>query len=472
MDANPLDTKRLPAVYAILQGGGVKGSALVGALEEALKYVEIAGIGGTSAGAIVAALFATEHSPSEIKRFMLEINYRLLARRFRFWLPRRFGLHSSEYIYTWIRDRISMKLKGEVGQQICFSEIAMPLRIVAADIRNQEEVVFSQQESPNLEVAAAVRRSMSIPFFYEMITDGPRQYVDGGIISNFPLWLFDEERWSFAAGVPLIGFQLQEPKYPSIEIKSWRQYARGVANTVMGCNQTLLETAQRLNHRRNVISIPTGNISSTDLQIDRSQREWLYEQGVSASRLFFATQSVGGLERVSQNNGQLDIIAVCKALETHGMAPSKAILEVCRNHLYRADVAMDMGTFTPIIGKFYVDLMEAALEPLILEVLAKCMEAFIATCNPGQYNIVAGIKMGNPILAAAVAQRLKKGTVLVKNIFTSRGGYPFDGQLQSGDVAILVDDVSSDGVFLRNAVRSLRAQGVHVASPTLPIRSG
>src|SRR5262249_37143767 len=128
----PATAKRLPPAYAILQGGGVKGSALVGALEEAVQHINIVGIGGTSAGAIVAALFAAGYSPAEIHPLMLQIDYRLFAKKY-FW-PRRFGRHSSEYIYSWIRDLLSIKRGKGPGQHVSFAELPLPLKIVAADI--------------------------------------------------------------------------------------------------------------------------------------------------------------------------------------------------------------------------------------------------------------------------------------------------------------------------------------------------
>jgi NTE family protein len=205
-------SRKKPETFIILEGGGVKGSALVGALQEARQRVEIIGIGGTSAGAIVASLFAAGYTPEEIHTLMATIDYRLLAKRFL--IPRRFGTHSSEYIYTWLKDRISIKIRKVPGKQVRFAEMPMPLKIMAADLQNQEIAIFSRQGSADMEVAAAVRMSMSIPLFYEMITYGPRQLVDGGIISNFPLWLFEEERLSSASGVSVIGFDLTEPITP------------------------------------------------------------------------------------------------------------------------------------------------------------------------------------------------------------------------------------------------------------------
>jgi NTE family protein len=59
--------------YAILDGGGVKGAALAGALSAAAENgIEFEGYGGTSAGAIVALLASVGFTPEEIRHIMLE----------------------------------------------------------------------------------------------------------------------------------------------------------------------------------------------------------------------------------------------------------------------------------------------------------------------------------------------------------------------------------------------------------------
>jgi NTE family protein len=63
--------------YAILDGGGVKGAALVGCLKAAEEQgIRFIGYGGTSAGSIVALLANVGYSPEDIRRIMVEeINF-------------------------------------------------------------------------------------------------------------------------------------------------------------------------------------------------------------------------------------------------------------------------------------------------------------------------------------------------------------------------------------------------------------
>src|SRR5690606_15394480 len=98
------------------------------------------------------------------------------------------------------------------------------LRVVATDLTNGRLVVFPQDgrrygvEPDSLPVAHAVRISISIPFFFSPVYFPPPAnaqekknaavMVDGGVLSNFPVWLFDSDgipEW------PTFGFKIVEP---------------------------------------------------------------------------------------------------------------------------------------------------------------------------------------------------------------------------------------------------------------------
>jgi predicted acylesterase/phospholipase RssA len=77
---------------------------------------------------------------------------------------------------------------GNPTQKVRFSDLTIPLAVIAADIDRGRMDVYSNVKSPTLEVAEAVRRSMSVPFVFQPRASG--DVVDGGLCSNFPLWLF------------------------------------------------------------------------------------------------------------------------------------------------------------------------------------------------------------------------------------------------------------------------------------------
>src|ERR1700733_13584069 len=99
-------------VFAVFSGGGVKGAAFIGAVEEAQKYVQFAGWGGTSAGSIIAALLACGYSTEELRTrlyaapygnfFRISINRALRFNHFR-------SLIDPAPLLAWLREHISVK---------------------------------------------------------------------------------------------------------------------------------------------------------------------------------------------------------------------------------------------------------------------------------------------------------------------------------------------------------------------------
>jgi NTE family protein len=190
-----------PFENLVLQGGGVVGIAYAGALE-ALEQQgilpRIRRVAGTSAGAITAALVALRYSPAEIRSILADLDFR----RFKDaggklhgaeQLLRNFGIYRGEAFRDWLRGVIARKA-GDPG--LTFAGLrANPafadLHVVATDLNRGASVEFSFDTTPELPVADAVRRSMSIPLFYEAVVAGETMYIDGGVMRNFPIRIFD-----------------------------------------------------------------------------------------------------------------------------------------------------------------------------------------------------------------------------------------------------------------------------------------
>jgi len=226
----------------VFQGGGVRGIAYAGALSGMPSHCKIHAVAGTSAGAIVAALLAIGTTPTalkdilsdrelfglladaEVERFRrLEAMWRDVAplwERLRsnetpswyrvgqvirkhkgvvrdlaeVWAAR--GLYGSARIREWLDDRLERKTFDDV--------VVDDLKIVAADVSQREYVVYERRRHGGRPIAEAVHASLSIPLFFEPFTSGPLHLVDGGILSNYPSYLFVQGRY------PTIGFRLED----------------------------------------------------------------------------------------------------------------------------------------------------------------------------------------------------------------------------------------------------------------------
>lgn len=235
-------------IFGILEGGGVRGVAHAGAYEAVTRAArfEFAGIAGTSAGSIVAALIAAGATPEFVKRLLLSTDFRefldpecrdmnianaralveellnegLLGRAMTITsalfsndalITRLFsghGIHSGAPFVAWFK-RALQDCCGEA--ELRFRDIAgKNLKVIATNLTTRSLTVFSSELTPELALWEAVRASISIPFFFKPLKIGTGLFVDGGLLSNFPVWVFEHERHA-SPSTPIVGFRLQEP---------------------------------------------------------------------------------------------------------------------------------------------------------------------------------------------------------------------------------------------------------------------
>lgn len=201
----------------VFEGGGVKGIAYVGAMDELAKRgitQDIVRVGGTSAGAINAALVGLGYGLEETRSLLWGLN-------FKNFLDDSWGVvrDSARLIdeYGWykgdfFRDWIGSVIKAKTGNsESTFADIEAvkaqrgfrSLYFMGTNLSTHFSEVFSPEHSPRMCVADAVRISMSIPLFFAA-KRSPRGdvYVDGGVLDNYPIKLFDREKYlsSPAAG--------------------------------------------------------------------------------------------------------------------------------------------------------------------------------------------------------------------------------------------------------------------------------
>lgn len=195
-------------IDGVFSGGGIKGFALVGAYEaiesKGLRFVRVA---GTSAGAIMAALIAAGYTSAELKRAIKEVEGEdllddtLFDLPFVRWLKIYFtlGLHKGKKLEQWLDGLLRQK-----GIR-SFGDLAPgALRVVTADITNgriltlPDDLPAYRINPHSFPIARAVRMSCTLPYFFQpvklSVPNGKALILDGGMLSNFPLWLFDEEK--------------------------------------------------------------------------------------------------------------------------------------------------------------------------------------------------------------------------------------------------------------------------------------
>jgi NTE family protein len=297
-------------VDGVFEGGGVKGIGLVGAVSviEAAGY-EFVNLAGTSAGAIVATLLAAGYHANELKSIISGLDFSsfedpplighvpLLGAFVDMLLHK--GLYKGDVFLNLMRDLLARK-KIHTFRDLLLPEFAnderyrFKVRAIASDISRGRMLVLPQDvrdygmAPEDLEVALAVRMSMSIPFFFEPVKFRESYIVDGGVLSNFPVELFDsagEPEW------PTFGFKLVLPEQaasaPVVE-----HPINGPFSELAAMFFTAMEAhdAYYLKNDKFVrtIAIDTLNIDATDFNLSVEQKEALYASGMQAAQTFLA----------------------------------------------------------------------------------------------------------------------------------------------------------------------------------------
>ena len=105
------------------------------------------------------------------------------------------GYFSAEAFKQWYNKLLDAKIqKTGSDRTVRFSDVDFNLKIVSADVSASELVVHSRETCPDRPIAEAVAASISIPLFFQpQKIDEGNLHVDGGILSNFPAWLFLDE---------------------------------------------------------------------------------------------------------------------------------------------------------------------------------------------------------------------------------------------------------------------------------------
>jgi NTE family protein len=154
----------------VLSGGGARGISHLGALQ-ALDELGMrpAAISGTSAGAIVGALYAAGHPPRDILQFLTQTNFLKI-----FSLSAKFtGL---------LRMEATEKAYRQFLAEDSFEHLRIPLHVCATDLEKGEPAYFSQGE-----LIRPLQASSCIPLLFAPVSIEGRYYVDGGILNNLPV---------------------------------------------------------------------------------------------------------------------------------------------------------------------------------------------------------------------------------------------------------------------------------------------
>jgi len=200
----------------ILSGGGVKGIAYIGAfkyidelrqkriLEEKLggfdkekcmiPEFDIKEVCCVSVGSIVGLLYILGYTYEEfLDEIITKDLHNLKDFKIRNFLNK-YGLDSGKMIINWIETLIIKKgYSKDLTLKDIWDLLGVNFRVVASNLNKYELDIFDYKKNPDLKVVKAIRMSISIPLIFSVEKYQNTIYVDGGIINNYPIKIYENE---------------------------------------------------------------------------------------------------------------------------------------------------------------------------------------------------------------------------------------------------------------------------------------
>ena len=180
--------RRTPRLGLALGGGAARGFAHVGViqvLEEAGLAPQL--VAGTSAGSLVAALYASGRTPQELRRIADTMEEAEITDWMLPILNR--GALRGEALARYVNTQVG-------GKPI--EQMKIPLGIVATDLRTGEAVTFRRGNT-----GSAVRASSAVPAVFQPVRIGEHEYVDGGLVAPVPVRQAREMGANFVVAVDI-----------------------------------------------------------------------------------------------------------------------------------------------------------------------------------------------------------------------------------------------------------------------------
>lgn len=183
--------------HLILSGGGIQGLSYIGVyryLKQCNLFHSVRHIVGCSIGAVCAYLFALDLNVDELEKYVLTVMQHPKYTEFELegiWtLYENRGLYSVMQFKRILLDAFQLKYHREVST-LTFQEFSKltgkNLYITALKLSSLKPMVFSNIDTPLVDVFTAVLASMCIPFLFQPILIDDEIYIDGGVVNALPI---------------------------------------------------------------------------------------------------------------------------------------------------------------------------------------------------------------------------------------------------------------------------------------------
>jgi len=275
--------------YTCLFGGGaIRGAAHVGVLKALEELgVEPAILGGSSVGSIVAALYAVGYTHQELAEIFLSVNFELF-RDISLGFNTKFALSKGEVFLEWFRELIEKKFYGEnyekdKSEHVKFKDLDKTLVIISTNMKDFSCCEFSNTETPDFEVAMAVRISCCMPGLMRAVNIDDKLLVDGDLLKGKPMRMLSKT--------------LRNDKNRILEIrlegefsgddKNPLSYVNGIYSCMTYSETSFIESLYKNSDKYDYLTINTGNVVVVDFNYPQEKRQAIIDRGYAQTYAYF-----------------------------------------------------------------------------------------------------------------------------------------------------------------------------------------
>lgn len=267
----------------VMKGGGVKGLAYVGALQELQKYYVFNWFVGTSAGAIAALLLAIGYTTDELENILVSKNFKEFLDSSLMKLPINLvfkgGLYEARAFTMWLDELIAARI--ESFEPLKLAELPRRATIYAS--RRYKRALIFDSNGNNSDKAAsfAVRCSMSIPLIFTPQRDQGLRVFDGGMQNNYPVG----ELLATNPETEFIGLYLGN-YYEGMPKEKW------LFGEMLSIWTEAVDTDALNTYQEKTVLIDPRPIKTTDFAITSKEKEFLLLAGRAAALRFLFKRAV------------------------------------------------------------------------------------------------------------------------------------------------------------------------------------
>lgn len=275
--------------YACLFGGGaIRGAAHVGVLKALHSIgIEPTLLAGSSVGSMVAALYAVGFTDEELAQVFLSVNFELF-RDISLGFNNKFALSKGNVFLEWLRDLIERKyygaayLKGQC-RPVTFKDLKKNLVIITTNMNNFSCREFSSFETPDFEVALAVRISCCMPGLMRAYNFNDELLVDGDLMKGKPMWYLSKNIQNSADRILEIRL---EGTFPGSDLKPL-EYVNGMYTCMTSSETSFIKSLYGKCDRYDYLVVDTGDVVVVDFNYPLEKRQAIIDNGYKQTMDYF-----------------------------------------------------------------------------------------------------------------------------------------------------------------------------------------